>query len=138
MNFPTLLVATLTLAATTTTATRAGDVAELEITRFTLGGGGSSVNETFELTGSIGPPDAGPALGGSDFELQGGFWAIVPASPCPGDLNGDDFVDAGDLATLLAAWGDCAPACPEDLDASGAVDAGDLATLLAGWGACHP
>ncbi len=51
----------------------------------------------------------------------------------PGDLDGDGDVDAGDLATLLAAWGPC-DGCPEDLDGDGAVGPGDLATLLANWG----
>ncbi len=54
---------------------------------------------------------------------------------CPADLTGDDFVDAADLAGLLAAWGECAR-CPADLDGSGGVDAADLAALLAAWGEC--
>jgi hypothetical protein len=49
------------------------------------------------------------------------------------DLNDDGAVTAGDLSTLLAAWGSAGPA---DLDGSGVVDAPDLSQLLADWGAC--
>jgi hypothetical protein len=49
------------------------------------------------------------------------------------DLNGDGAVDAADLSTLLAAWGNAGPA---DLDGNGVVDAPDLSQLLADWGAC--
>jgi hypothetical protein len=57
---------------------------------------------------------------------------VVYAVPAPllGDLNGDDIVDAADLAILLGAWGGAGAA---DLDASGAVDAADLALLLGAW-----
>ncbi|MCA9290691.1 MAG: hypothetical protein KDA25_06160 [Phycisphaerales bacterium] len=55
--------------------------------------------------------------------------------PCPADLNGDGFVDAADLASLLANWGRCA-ACVQDFDKDGVVGPSDLATLLAAWGPC--
>ncbi len=48
-----------------------------------------------------------------------------------GDFNGDDRVDASDLAALLAAWGN---AGRFDLNRSGAADSDDLAQLLANWG----
>jgi len=58
----------------------------------------------------------------------------VPAST-PGDVDGDGFVNATDLAALLAAWGACVAgqACPADLDGDGEVGATDLAALLAAW-----
>jgi hypothetical protein len=37
------------------------------------GGGGASAGGDFDLTGSIGQPEAGYMQGG-DFSLQGGFW----------------------------------------------------------------
>jgi hypothetical protein len=49
------------------------------------------------------------------------------------DLNDDGAVDAADLSTLLADWGNAGPA---DLDGNGVVDAPDLSQLLADWGAC--
>ena len=58
-----------------------------------------------------------------------------------GDLDGNLVVDGVDLATLLAAWGPCAPLsearpCVCDLSGDGKVDAEDLASLLAAWGPC--
>jgi hypothetical protein len=53
--------------------------------------------------------------------------------PCPADLNGDSFVNAADLAELLAQWNTGGPA---DLDGDGTVSASDLAILLAAWGLC--
>src|SRR5258706_1616196 len=42
------------------------------------GGGGTSTNTQFSLTGTIGQPDAGHMSGGS-FTLEGGFWGSVAA-----------------------------------------------------------
>ncbi len=83
----------------------------------------------------------GPALyiGGAYTSIAGGSanrvsrLAACPDDATPGDFNGDGAVNARDLATLLAAWGDCG-CCPEDLDGDGMVGASDLAILLANWG----
>jgi len=52
---------------------------------------------------------------------------------CDGDLNGDNVVNAADLAVLLGAWGGGGAA---DIDGNGTVNAGDLAILLGAWGNC--
>lgn len=52
---------------------------------------------------------------------------------CMGDLDSSFVVDGADLATLLAQWGDDAPA---DFTGDGVVDGADLAMLLAAWGGC--
>ncbi len=44
------------------------------------GGGMRSTGGDFELSGTIGQPDAGTMSGG-DFELTGGFWAATDAAP---------------------------------------------------------
>lgn len=54
---------------------------------------------------------------------------------CPGDLDGDGLVGAGDLALLLGAWGECSN-CPADFNGDDLVGPFDLAILLGGWGAC--
>ncbi|UCC31662.1 MAG: hypothetical protein JSU86_05160, partial [Phycisphaerales bacterium] len=48
---------------------------DFEISRSTIDGGGTmrSTGGDFELSGTIGQPDAG-TLSGGDFELSGGFW----------------------------------------------------------------
>jgi len=55
---------------------------------------------------------------------------VAPAAG-PADLDGDGVIGGGDLAVLLAAWGDAGG--PADLDGDGAVGGGDLAVLLAAW-----
>ena len=54
---------------------------------------------------------------------------------CPGDLDGDGFVNADDLAQLLGVWGAC-PNCPADFSGDDVVGPFDLAILLGGWGVC--
>jgi hypothetical protein len=54
--------------------------------------------------------------------------------PPDGDVDGDGFVDFGDLLLVLAAWGPCAdPCCGPDLDEDGATGFGDLLIVLASW-----
>jgi hypothetical protein len=69
------------------------------------GGGGSATGDDWELAGTLGQPEAGPALTGGAFSLTGGFWtafeagvyrpdAQVKASTSP-DYLGDDAYNAG-------------------------------------------
>ncbi|MGA3181014.1 MAG: hypothetical protein ABSF38_11770 [Verrucomicrobiota bacterium] len=41
------------------------------------GGGGTSSNGQFSLTGAIGQPDAGAAMTGGNYSLTGGIWSII-------------------------------------------------------------
>ncbi len=50
------------------------------------GGGGTSTNGPFALSGTIGQPDAGAAMSGGSFSVTGGFWS-VQAVPQPGLPN---------------------------------------------------
>jgi len=49
------------------------------------GGGGTSTNVQYSLSGTIGQPDASTALTGGNYTLTGGFWAIyavqTPGAP---------------------------------------------------------
>ena len=49
------------------------------------GGGGTSTNGQYALSGTIGQPDASIALTGGNYTLTGGFWAIyavqMPGAP---------------------------------------------------------
>jgi hypothetical protein len=108
---------------------------------YTIDGGGEmwSTGGNYELSATIGQPDAGPVMTGGGFELTGGFWpGAVPAEPtCPGDLDGDGDTDHSDLGILLADWG-CIGSepedCPGDLDGDFDTDHSDLGILLADWG----
>jgi hypothetical protein len=107
---------------------------------WTFDGGGDmwSAGDDFELSGTIGQPDAGPVMTDGEFELVGGFWAVVfsQPEPCAGDLDGDGDTDHGDLGVLLADWG-CTSDCDGDLDGDDDTDHADLGILLADWG-CTP
>lgn len=41
------------------------------------GGGGTSTGGIYEITGTIGQPDADATVQGGDVALQGGFWALI-------------------------------------------------------------
>lgn len=61
-----------------------------------------------------------------------GDFAGCDTNDCPADLNGDNIVNAADLAGLLGAWGTAGG----DLNGDGITNAADLAGLLGAWGAC--
>ena len=96
----------------------------------TFGAGGD-----FELSGTVGQPDAS-ALGmtGGNFELAGGFWAGVPPFQL-GDMNCDGAVNAFDIdpfvlaltnpAGYAAAWPDC-DRMLADCNGDGVVNAFDI------------
>ena len=75
---------------------------EFELPRSSIDGGGS-MNSTaggFQLSGTIGQPDAG-VLSGGGLTLAGGFWFEEP----PGDCNstgGVNLLDFGDLAACVS------------------------------------
>ena len=41
------------------------------------GGGGISTNGQYSITGTIGQPDAGPAMTGGGYSVTGGFWSLI-------------------------------------------------------------
>jgi hypothetical protein len=49
------------------------------------GGGGTSTNGQFSVTGSIGQPDASGAMQGGNYSVTGGFWSLyaiqTPGAP---------------------------------------------------------
>jgi hypothetical protein len=48
------------------------------------GGGGTSTNGQYSVSGTIGQPDAGGAMSGGSYSLTGGFWSLVSAVQTPG------------------------------------------------------
>jgi len=67
-------------------ATLTGAHAQLAVNWTTLdGGGGSSSNAAFAVSGTIGQPDAAVSAGGA-FTVRGGFWTawvVVPVEDAP-------------------------------------------------------
>lgn len=133
------LLATLAVAARAQGEPEGGAGEDPDLSWRTIdGGGGTSAGGDFEVAGTIGQPDPGPAATGGDWSVTGGYWAgdgAAPPPPCPGDLDGSGDVGFGDLLEVLSAWGDC-PDCAADLDGSGDVGFSDLLELLSAWGPC--
>jgi hypothetical protein len=107
---------------------------------WTVDGGGEmfTTGGDFELSGTVGQPDASElVMTAGDFELTGGFWAGAAEDEfCFGDLDGDNDVDLADLAQLLGNYGMTSGAAYEDgdLDGDGDIDLSDLAALLGVYG----
>ena len=103
--------------------------ADYSIPWYTIdGGGGTSSGGSYELSGTIGQPDAG-YLYESPYEVLGGFWVGGPLC----------FVDLEDFAQFAAYWLDgpcnadnnwCGGA---DLNKANDVDINDLIILAAEW-----
>jgi hypothetical protein len=55
------------------------------------GGGGTSTGGTYQVSGTIGQPDASGAMTGGNYSVTGGFWGIIAAVQTPG-------------APLLSVW----------------------------------
>jgi len=106
---------------------------QYEITRSTIDGGGvmRSTGGAFELSGTIGQPDAGVLTGGS-FVLTGGFWFGL----APTDCNDDGSVNLADYDMFEAclsgpAGGILAGCACYDVDRNGDVDMVDFAVSQA-------
>ena len=101
-------------------------------------GGGTSSGGIFEVTGTIGQPDAGPALAGGTFEVHGGFWAggVEPVPTCPADVAQppDGVVNIIDLLFVVSQWGQ--PGGPADVNGDSVVNIADLLAVVAAWGMC--
>ncbi len=103
---------------------------QLELSRYTIAGGGGmhSTGGGFELSGAIGQPGAGAMAGGA-FELTRGFWFEEPPGDC--DATGTvDLLDSSTAAACLSGPGNelDATACRcFDLDADGDHDLFDIA-----------
>lgn len=98
------------------------------------GGGGTSSSGAYQLTSTIGQPDANDiALTGGAYTLFGGFWRGAIQS-CQADITGNNIVDIDDLVKVITAWS--SPGGPSDVNASGQVNIDDLVIIITSWGAC--
>jgi hypothetical protein len=48
------------------------------------GGGGTSTGATYQVTGTIGQPDASGAMTGGNYSLTGGLWSLIAVAQTPG------------------------------------------------------
>jgi hypothetical protein len=86
------------------------------------GGGGTSTNGSYSVSGTIGQPDASGALSGGNYSVTGGFWALINVVQTPGaptlyishagntvtvywqNVSGWNLVQNGNLTTPIASW----------------------------------
>jgi hypothetical protein len=48
------------------------------------GGGGTSAGGTYQVSGTIGQPDASGAMSGGNYSVTGGFWSLFQVVQTPG------------------------------------------------------
>jgi hypothetical protein len=65
------------------------------------GGGGTSTSATYQVTGTIGQPDASGPLTGGSYSITGGFWSLVSVIPMAGTPN---LVIAHSGASVIVSW----------------------------------
>lgn len=122
--------------------------ADFDLSWNTIDGGGAlfTTGGAFELSGTIGQPDAGSATGGG-WSLTGGFWNAGLAAPCGGTTRGDSNCDGGvdfdDIDCFVAAlidegaWqvcagnGGCDFRCANDINQDQSVDFNDIDGFVA-------
>lgn len=67
-----------------------------------------------------------------------GSTAFYYLANCPGDINGDGYINVADLSLLVASWGrkegDAGFSADADLSHDGFINVGDLQVLVVYWG----
>lgn len=126
----------ITAAITATLATTALAGPAYQITWSTIdSGGGTSNAGAFTLSGTIGQPDASPALTGGVYTLTGGFWpAINAASPACNDADLAEpyaVLDLADINTFIAGFVTQQPIA--DINTDGIYDLADINAFIAAF-----
>jgi hypothetical protein len=105
-----------------------------DLTWSTIDGGGAmnSAGGPFDLSGTIGQPDAQspPVMTGGTFALTGGFWPAASVCFCLSDMNTDgkkDGADAQRFVNCILLGGDCSCA---DVDQANGVEFGDVSAFV--------
>ena len=95
---------------------------------------------TFELSGTIGQPDAAATMAGGSFELVGGFWPGAARSTLTGDLNCDGMITYADINPFVqilsnfGGWQAAHPGCPwqnGDCNQDGMITYADINPFVA-------
>ena len=132
----------LLLAAGTLLATGSSAFGQWAIDWSTIDGGGQTVSAgNWELSGTIGQPDASEPVSADEWTLSGGFWTVESiAYPCAwyrdtcyGDYNDDGGIDGDDVIAFFTDW-DAGQMCA-DADRSRGVDGDDVILFFETWDA---
>jgi len=109
--------------------------AQFHLSRHSIDGGGviQSTGGEFELSGTIGQPDAGVLTGGG-FQLTGGFWFEVAPTDCNDDGTVDLFDHASFSGCLTGPGAEFPGGCEcFDVDRTGVIDLRDFATAQSAY-----
>jgi hypothetical protein len=86
------------------------------------GGGGTSTNGSYQISGTIGQADASGPMSGGNYSVTGGFWSFVQVVQTPGaptlylshsgnvvtvywqNVSGWNLIQNGNLTTPLGSW----------------------------------
>ena len=114
----------------------AGSADDFTLNWWTIDGGGvmRSTGGNFELSGTIGQPDAG-SMSGGNFALTGGFWFALADGDCNSD-GGVNLFDYGDLEPCVSGPSGGLPStgCScFDIDRDSDVDLSDVARFVDGF-----
>ena len=87
------------------------------------GGGGTSTNGQYSVTGTIGQPDAGAAMSGGNYSLTSGFWSLISVVQTAGAPS-LTITHSGD--SVVVSW---------PVTAGYALQQNNNLSVPAGWGA---
>ncbi len=87
------------------------------------GGGGTSTGGTYQVTGTIGQPDAGSAMSGGAYSLTGGFWSLIAVVQTAG-LPNLSIAHSGN--SVIVSWPNTT---------SGTLQTNNNLTSASGWNA---
>src|SRR5882757_4328097 len=91
------------------------------------GGGGTSTNGQYSISGTIGQPDASLAMSGGQYSVTGGFWSLINVVQTPGaptlyvshsgntvtvywqEVAGWNLIQNGNLTTPIGSWSASSP-----------------------------
>ena len=112
--------------------------AQFSIDWYTIdGGGGTSSGGVFELSGTIGQPDASVVAGtGGGFECLGGFWGVAGNPSCYPDCNASGSLTIADFGCFQAKFASQDPYA--DCNQTGTLTIADFGCFQAGFAAGCP
>jgi hypothetical protein len=117
-----------------TALAQSGDGYDASWNTLDAGGGTSSGEDGYVVSGTFGQPDT-DSLSAAGYELSAGFWPgaiALRGGSGAGDANCDGRLSAADVVALLLLIpaADPGPCGGGDVDRDEAVDANDLAALI--------
>ena len=125
----------ITIATTLIASLAATAGAQIQITSWTVDGGGTTVSlGAFQLSATIGQADATSPVVLGAYAVTGGYWGTGSNCPaCPADYTNDGGIDGDDVIAFFGDW-DVATGCA-DVTNDGGIDGDDVILFFEQWDA---